>query len=135
MADNFQLQVATPERLLVDEQVTEVELPGKSGYMGILAGHAPLLSALGGGVLTYQGGGGPHTLAISGGFVEVFDNHVHVLADEAEPAQDIQVDAARRDLDEANEELRKADSEAATEAARSRYQRAQGRIDAAEKHS
>ena len=54
MADTFQLEVATPERLLVDEQVTEAELPGEDGYMGILAGHAPLLSALGAGVLTYQ---------------------------------------------------------------------------------
>ena len=47
MADTFQLEVATPERLLVDEQVTEAELPGKDGYMGVLPGHAPLLSALG----------------------------------------------------------------------------------------
>lgn len=135
MADNFQLQVATPERLFVDEQVTEVELPGKNGYMGILAGHAPLLSALGGGVLTYQGGGGPHIIAISGGFVEVFDNHVRVLADEAEFPDDIQVDAARRELDEANEALKKADSEEASAAAMAAYQRAQARIDAAERHA
>jgi F-type H+-transporting ATPase subunit epsilon len=135
MADNFQLQVATPERLLVDEQVSEVELPGENGYMGILAGHAPLLSALGGGVLTYQGGGGPHTVAVSGGFVEVFDNHVRVLADEALFPQDIETDVARRDLEEANEALRKSDSEHATKAAMSRYERAQGRIDAAEKRS
>lgn len=135
MADTLQLQVATPERLFVDEQVTEVELPGKNGYMGILAGHAPLLSALGGGVLTYQGGGGPHTVAISGGFVEVFENHVRVLADEAVFPDEIQVDAARRDLDEANEALRKAGSEEATKAAMARYERAQGRIDAAERRS
>lgn len=135
MADNFQLQVATPERLFVDEQVTEVELPGKGGYMGILAGHAPLLSALGGGVLTYQGGGGPHRVAIAGGFVEIFENHVSVLADEAVFPEEIQVDAARRDLEEANEALRKADSEEATKAAMARYERAQGLIDASEKHS
>lgn len=135
MADSFQLQVATPERIFVDEQVTEVELPGKNGAMGILAGHAPLLSALGGGVLTYQGGGGPHTVAISGGFVEVFENHVRVLADTAEFPQDIKVDEARQELDEANDALRKADSEEATNAAMAKYQRAQARIDAAEKHT
>ena len=84
MADTFQLEVATPERLLVDEQVTEAELPGKDGYMGVLPGHAPLLSALGEGTLTYKSGGGQKVLKIDGGFVEVFDNHVRVLADHAE---------------------------------------------------
>jgi F-type H+-transporting ATPase subunit epsilon len=54
--------------------------------MGILAGHAPLLSALGQGTLTYSEGGGKHVINIDGGFVEVFDNHVRVLADKAETA-------------------------------------------------
>jgi len=87
MADNtFQLEVATPETLLVDAQVTEAELPGKDGYMGVLPGHAPLLSALGKGTLTYSEGGAKHVINIDGGFVEVFDNHVRVLAYSAEPA-------------------------------------------------
>lgn len=82
MADTFQLQVATPERLIVDEQVTEAELPGKDGYFGVLAGHAPLLSALGKGTLSYGSGGGKQTINIDGGFAEVFDNVVRVLADQ-----------------------------------------------------
>ncbi len=86
MADTFQLEVATPERLLVDAQVTEAELPGKDGYMGVLPGHAPLLSVLGTGTLTYTEGASKKVLMIEGGFVEVFDNHVRVLADKAEPA-------------------------------------------------
>jgi F-type H+-transporting ATPase subunit epsilon len=86
MANTFQLEVATPERLLVDAQVTDAELPGKDGYMGVLPGHAPLLSALGKGTLTYSASGVKHVLNIDGGFVEVFDNHVRVLADHAEPA-------------------------------------------------
>lgn len=86
MADTFQLRVATPEKLVVDEEVTTAELPGKDGYMGILAGHAPLLSALGQGNLTYSSGGGTSVLKIDGGFVEVFDNTVSVLADNAEKA-------------------------------------------------
>jgi F-type H+-transporting ATPase subunit epsilon len=53
--------------------------------MGVLPGHAPLLSALGAGTLTYKEGGGQHVLKIDGGFVEIFDNHVRVLADHAEP--------------------------------------------------
>jgi F-type H+-transporting ATPase subunit epsilon len=84
MADTFQLEVATPERLFVDEQATQAELPGKDGYMGILPGHAPLLSALGAGNLTFTAGGSEKVLKIDGGFVEVFDNHVRVLADHAE---------------------------------------------------
>jgi F-type H+-transporting ATPase subunit epsilon len=87
MADTFQLEVATPERLFVDEQVSEAELPGKEGYMGILPGHAPLLSILGSGILTYKSGAGEQKLKIEGGFVEVFDNHVRVLADRAETEQ------------------------------------------------
>lgn len=84
MADTFQLEVATPERQFVDEQVTWTELPGKEGYMGILANHAPLLSLLGSGILTYTSGGSDNKLKINGGFVEIFDNHVRVLADRAE---------------------------------------------------
>jgi F-type H+-transporting ATPase subunit epsilon len=135
MADTFQLEVATPERLLVDEQVTEAQLPGKSGYMGILAGHAPLLSALGAGVLTYEGGGGPHVMAISGGFVEVIDNHVRVLADRAEFPDDIKVDAAQQDLGKATEALKHADTEEAATAAIEAGNAAQARLDAASKTS
>lgn len=135
MADIFQLQVATPERLLVDEQVTSAEIPGENGYLGILAGHAPLMSALGAGVLSYEGGGGPHVLAIAGGFVEVSDNQVRVLADEAEAAQDIQVDKARRDLEEASRKLHDAKETADSEAALRAVQHAQARIDAVERGS
>ena len=134
MADTFELEVATPERLLVKEQVTEAELPGKEGYMGVLAGHAPLLSALGAGLLTYDGGsGGKQILVIDGGFVEVFENHVRVLADSAEYARDVQPDAARRDLDQANEALKNAHDPAESEAALRALQRAQARLDATER--
>jgi F-type H+-transporting ATPase subunit epsilon len=132
MADTFQLEVATPERLLVDEQVTEAELPGQEGYMGILAGHAPLLSALGAGVLTYQGGGA-QVLAIDGGFVEVFDNHVRVLADHAEFGRDIQAESARRQLDEAIEAMKNANQQPDSDVALAAVKKAQARIDAAEK--
>jgi F-type H+-transporting ATPase subunit epsilon len=85
MADTFQLRVATPEKLVVDQHVTSAEVPGKDGYMGILAGHAPLLSALGEGQLTYTSGGTQSVLKIDGGFVEVFEDTVSVLADNATP--------------------------------------------------
>ncbi|MFL6416885.1 MAG: ATP synthase F1 subunit epsilon [Bryobacteraceae bacterium] len=132
MADTFQLQVATPERLLVDEQVTEAEIPGKNGYMGILAGHAPLLSALAPGLLTYGSGGSKRVLVVDGGFVEVFENSVRVLADHAEPANEVNADAARRQLDEANQALREAQDEQSSDAALDKMQQAQAKLDAAE---
>lgn|SRR5947209_13598207 len=131
MADTFQLEVATPEHMFVNEQVTEAEIPGKNGYMGILAGHAPLLSALAPGLLTYGSGGTRHVLVVDGGFVEVFENHVRVLADHAERAEDVQPDRARQALDEANNALRAAQDETQTNAALEAMQRAQARLDAA----
>jgi F-type H+-transporting ATPase subunit epsilon len=130
MADTFQLQVATPERLFVDEQVSEAQIPGKNGYMGILPGHAPLLSALKPGVLRY-GSGREHALVIDGGFVEVFDNHVRVLADHAEAAQDVQVDRARQQLEESTRRLQEAKDTAESEAALRAMEQAQARLDAA----
>ena len=80
------LQVVTPERELVHEQVDEVQIPGKDGYLGILPGHAALLSELGDGVLSYRADGHQRQLTVRGGFLEVLENHVRVLADAAETA-------------------------------------------------
>ena len=82
-SNTFHLEVATPERLVLDAQVTEAELPAKEGYMGILPGHAALLTMLGAGTLTYSDGGVKKAIDIDGGFVEIYDNHVRVLADKA----------------------------------------------------
>jgi F-type H+-transporting ATPase subunit epsilon len=135
MADTFQLQVATPERLFVDEQVSEAELPGRDGYMGILPGHAPLLSALAPGILTYGSGGNRQAIVIDGGFVEVFDDHVRVLADSAERADQVDANRARQDLDAANRALREAHDAQESDAALESMQKAQARIDATERGS
>jgi F-type H+-transporting ATPase subunit epsilon len=82
MAD-LQLEVATPDKLFVSEKVSEVEVPGKDGYMGILPGHAPLISELTGGTIKYVAAGKSAQLNITGGFVEVFGEKVRVLADSA----------------------------------------------------
>jgi len=132
MADTFQLQLVTPERVLVDEQVTTVEIPGRSGYFGVLAGHAPLLSALDPGVLTFEGGGSSdREFFVDGGFVEVFENHVRVLADHAEPKQNVRVGNAQQQLNEGNEALRKAQTPHEVEAAMTTVKRAQARLDVA----
>jgi F-type H+-transporting ATPase subunit epsilon len=81
MADSLQLEIATPEREVANVSVDSVQIPGKDGYMGILPGHAALLSELGDGELSYVAGGKTAQLKIFGGYVEVRDNHVRVLAD------------------------------------------------------
>jgi F-type H+-transporting ATPase subunit epsilon len=81
MADLLQLEIATPERLIASVSVDYTEIPGKDGYMGILPGHAALLSELGTGALKYVSQGKTDTVTVSGGYVEVRDNHVRVLAD------------------------------------------------------
>ena len=103
MADTLQLEVATPERELVREQVSDVQVPGKNGYMGILPGHAPLLGLLGIGTLTYTVDGKKRHLSVHKGFVEVLDDHVRVLADIAERAEEIDLERARRALQKAQE--------------------------------
>jgi len=104
MADTLSLEVATPERALVREQVSDLQVPGKEGYMGILPGHAPLLGMLGIGTLTYVSDGKQRYLSIHQGFVEVLDDHVRVLADVAERAEEIDVQRARLALQRAQEE-------------------------------
>jgi len=104
MAEAFVLEIATPERQLVREEATETQIPGKDGYLGILPGHAPLLGLLGYGALSYTVGGRKRYMSIHGGFLEVLSDHVRVLADLAERAEEIDVERARRALQRANEE-------------------------------
>jgi F-type H+-transporting ATPase subunit epsilon len=133
MADTLHLQVATPERQLVDEQVQRVEIPGKNGYLGILPEHAPLLSELGAGVLTYSSGSQDKLLAIEGGFLEVLNNEVHVLAERAEFGAEIDFEKARQQLAEAQEAIQQPRGAAESETALRRLAVAQAWLDASER--
>jgi F-type H+-transporting ATPase subunit epsilon len=84
MADTFEIEIATPEKLVARENAESAQIPGKDGYMGILPGHAALLSELGTGDLSFVAAGQTKTYKITGGYVEVRDDHVRVLADRAE---------------------------------------------------
>ena len=108
MADTFELEIATPEKLVIREQVTEAQIPAANGMIGVLPEHAPLISELGIGELTYQLGGAKKSLVVSNGWVEVFKNHVRVLADRAEQASDIDVARAQASLKRAEDRLSKA---------------------------
>lgn len=81
MAATFEIEIATPEKLVVKRQAESAEIPGKDGYMGILPDHAALLSELGDGTITITGAGATETFHVIGGYVEVRDNHVRVAAD------------------------------------------------------
>jgi F-type H+-transporting ATPase subunit epsilon len=88
MAATFLLEVVTPERLFVRENVTEAQIPAKDGYIGILPGHAALVSGLGAGVLSYVCDGRLRSLRVNGGWIEICDDHARVLADSVEkPAE------------------------------------------------
>jgi F-type H+-transporting ATPase subunit epsilon len=112
------LDIVTPDRLLVHEQVDEVVVPGSEGYLGILPGHAPLLATLRVGELWYRVGAEKHYLAIAFGFVEVLPERVTILAQVAERAQDIDIARAEDAKKRAEGRLSKAPPEMDFERAR-----------------
>ena len=131
MADTFDLEVATPERLVIREAVTEAQLPAKNGYIGVLPGHAPLLSQLGTGYASYTAGGHKFFFAAHGGFVEVLPEKVRVLAETVEKAEEIDVQRAEAALRRAQEQLASPHVEVDPALALSAMFRAQARLEAA----
>ena len=107
MADGLDLTVVTPERALMHEEVDEVQVPGLEGYLGPLPGHAPLFSELGIGELSYTRSGQTHSIALAMGFVEILGDEVRVLADAAEPTEDIDVERATRAQSRAEDRITK----------------------------
>ena len=103
--DRLSLELATPTRMVVAETVDEVVVPGSEGYFGVLPGHAPLLATLGIGELTYRIGREERHVAVAGGFAEVRNDKVIVLADTAELPQDIDRARAERARDRAEQRL------------------------------
>ena len=104
--DSIQLVVVTPVSQLLSEAVTEVQLPGADGYLGVLPGHAPLITELGIGELTYKAANGQAgLLAIIRGFAEVLPERVSVLAETAERPEDIDLNRAKEALKRAQERI------------------------------
>jgi F-type H+-transporting ATPase subunit epsilon len=106
MADTLRLRIVTPERQVLDEEVDEVTAPGTVGEFGVLPNHVTFLSSLQPGRLLYKQRGQNHMLVVGGGFAEVSDNVMTVLADSAEEVSDINVERARVALQKAEESLR-----------------------------
>lgn len=107
---SFTIDVVTPDRVVVHDQAVSLAAPGVEGSFGILPNHSPFLSELQPGELRYRrdGGGAEVRVAVSGGFLQVFENEVTVLADAAERADEIDVDRARSALERAREAQREA---------------------------
>jgi F-type H+-transporting ATPase subunit epsilon len=104
----LKLLVVTPERKALETEADEVQLPGELGYLGILPGHAPLITMLKTGVLSYKRGGTEGALALSSGFAETSNDVVNVLADSAEGPAQIDPAAAEREKARAEEEMKTA---------------------------
>jgi F-type H+-transporting ATPase subunit epsilon len=89
----FQFNLVSPEKLLFTGEVTQVDVPGAEGDLGVLAGHAPFVTTLRPGILTMYREGGTLKVAVSGGFAEVSDTGLTVLADVAVPVEDVNREA------------------------------------------
>jgi F-type H+-transporting ATPase subunit epsilon len=129
MAEKIQLELVTPERRVLAEPVDMVTVPGLGGELGILPGHTPLISQLQTGVLTYVDGGKSFQLHVSGGFVEVRDDHVSVLTEVAERPEEIDAVRARQSRDQLEKQMNAwSGSEEEFELARTKLERSVVRL-------
>ena len=107
MAETFQLSLLTPERSLLEADVVSLTAPGSEGYLGVLAHHAPLITALQPGQLEIRDADQRETIfAVSGGFLEVSENRATILADAVEIPGEIDIERAERARERAKERLR-----------------------------
>ena len=134
LPENVQLVIVTPTRQLVRAQAKEVTLPGASGYLGVLPGHAPLMTELGIGELAFRGAGQTEPLTVVRGFAEVLPDRVTVLAETAELAAEIDLERAEAARARAEKRLAAGDPNIDWDRAGVALQRALIRIQVARKH-
>jgi len=133
MADTFQLEIVTPEKKVVDTAAEEVQIPGKNGYLGVLPGHAPLITELAVGDVTFRENSTEQHLAVAWGFAEVLPNKVTILAETAERPSEIDVKRAREAKERAEQRLTSGDTSVDVERALDSLHRADARLDVAAK--
>ena len=109
MSEKLILSIVTPEKLLVSEEVDQVNVPGSEGDLGILYDHAPILTNLRSGQLSYEKEGETIALVVSGGYLEVTDNRITILAETGEFLHEIDRERAERAQAQAEELLGKTD--------------------------
>jgi F-type H+-transporting ATPase subunit epsilon len=131
MADTFQLEIVTPEKKVVQTAAEEIQIPGKNGYLGILPGHAPLITELSVGEVTFRENSTEQKLAVAWGFAEVLPDKVTILAETAERPSEIDVERARKAKERAEQRLTSGDTSVDVNRALDALQRAEVRIDVA----
>jgi len=131
MSDTFQLEIVTPEKKVVETAAQEVQIPGKNGYLGILPGHAPLITELSVGEITFRENSTEQRLAVAWGFAEILPNKVTILAETAERPSDIDVERARKAKERAEQRLTSGDTSVEVNRALDALRRAQARLDVA----
>lgn len=134
MAETFQLEIVTPERAVVRDSAVEAQIPAARGYIGVLPGHAPLITELSVGEISYRTPAGEtERLAVAWGFAEVLPDKVTILAESAERAEEIDVARAQQAKQRAEQRLASQDPDTDFERARRAYERAQSRLEVAQK--
>jgi F-type H+-transporting ATPase subunit epsilon len=137
MTDTFKLEIVTPEKKVVDTSAEEIQIPGKNGYLGVLPGHAPLITELAVGEITFRENSGSTSneqrLAVAWGFAEVLPDKVTILAETAERPAEIDVERARKAKARAEELLTSGDATVDVERALDALHRAETRLEVAGK--
>ena len=133
MADTFQLEIVTPEKMVVRDVAEEMQIPGKNGYLGILPGHAPLITELAVGEITYRNAAITHHLSVAWGFAEVLPGKVTILAETAERPEEVDVNRAQVAKQRAETNLGRCATEEDFTRTAGDLKRAETRLDVAEK--
>jgi F-type H+-transporting ATPase subunit epsilon len=132
MPDTFQLEIVTPEKMVVKDVAEEAQIPGKNGYLGILPGHAPLITELAVGEITYRNASTTRHVAVAWGFAEVLPGKVTILAETCERAEEIDKPRAQRARQRAEDRLKSGNPEVDYNRAEDALQRAETRLQVAE---
>jgi len=137
MADTFKLEIVTPDKKVVDTVAEEIQIPGKNGYLGVLPGHAPLITELAVGEITFRENSGSSSneqrLAVAWGFAEVLPDKVTILAETAERPSEIDVERARKAKERSEQLLSSGDTSVDVERALDALHRAETRLQVAGK--
>jgi len=132
MVETIELEIVTPDKLVVKVAAEEIQIPGKNGYLGVLPGHAPLITELAVGEISYRRGDDTTHISVAWGFAEVLPDKVTILAETAERADEIDIPRAQAALDRANQRLN-AGGEIDYNRALAAQRRAESRLDVAKK--
>src|SRR2546428_11778426 len=131
MPDTFQLEIVTPEKMVVRDAAEEMQIPGKNGYLGILPGHAPLITELAVGQISFRSDAHEEHLAVAWGFAEVLPDKVTILAETAERPSEIDVNRARQAKERAEQRLASGNTEVDVQRALDALRRAEVRLEVA----